>query len=83
MEQLSKLWPILGPIVGTILGALVAWRLNQNAKWKWEKHIRKEERYLRFLDSITGFYVDSASASSRTEFLRQLRLAWANPRTLR
>ena len=76
MEQLSKLWPILGPIVGTILGALVAWLLNQRAKWKWERHIRKEERYVRFLDSITGFYVDSASAPSRTEFLRQLRLAW-------
>ena len=72
MEDVLKLWAVLGPV----LGGLVMWVLNQHAKWKWEKHFRKEERYLGFLDSLTGFYTGSASSETKTEFLRQLRLAW-------
>lgn len=69
--QLSY-WVVLGPFVG----GLIMWLLNQHSKWKWEKRIRKEERYLGFLDSLTGFYVESESSEKKTEFIRHWRLAW-------
>ena len=72
VEDILKYWAVLGPI----LGGVVMWLLNQRSKWKWEKHIRKEERYVGFLDSLTGFYVGSESGEKKTEFIRQWRLAW-------
>lgn len=72
MEDLLKVWAVLGPFAGGV----VMWVLNQQAKWRWEKHIRKEERYLGFLDSLTGFYVGSENGDKKEKFIRQWRLAW-------
>ena len=72
MEDVLKFWAVLGPF----LAGLLMWILNQHAKWKWERHIRKEERYVGFLDSIAGFYVGSSTAEEKTKFIHQLRLAW-------
>ena len=63
-------------MLGPVVGGLIMWILNQRAKLDWEKHIRKEERYLGFLDSLTGFYVGSESSKKKTEFIHHWRLAW-------
>ncbi|MFL5814667.1 MAG: hypothetical protein ACJ763_13920 [Bdellovibrionia bacterium] len=65
--------------VGTILTVLVSlaiWTLTQRANRMAQERMRREERYQALLDSLRGFYVSSYDQSLRSEFLRQLNLAW-------
>ena len=78
MDDFLKLWAVMGPA----LTAVVAWGLNRYATLRWERHVRKEERYKALLKLLTGFYVprDAEDAQARTEqktlFLQEWRLAW-------
>lgn len=72
MDDVLEIWAILGPF----LGGLITWSLTQFSKWKWERRVRKEERYKGFLNAITGFYQGSESAKKKTEFILELRFAW-------
>ena len=55
---------IVIPLIG-LIGAITAWCLNEYSKLKWEKYIRKEDRYRGFLKSIHGFYVASQDKEER------------------
>lgn len=69
-------------MLGPVATAVVAWALNRHEKLKWEKRLRKEERYKALLRLLTGFYVprDTQDAKYRTDqktlFLQEWRLAW-------
>ena len=63
-------------IVIPLTGVIFAWWLNERSKLKWEKHIRKEDRYRGFLESIHGFYVTSQDKEQKEKFLQELRFAW-------
>ena len=71
-----KAWAALGPFVGGLITAVIMWRLNQHAKLAWESRLRKEDRYLGFLNSLKGFYVSSASPEAKRTFLSEWQLAW-------
>lgn len=78
MDDFLKLWAVLGPA----LTAMIAWGLNRYATLKWERHVRKEERYKALLKLLTGFYVPidpkdaHAAREQKTLFLQEWRLAW-------
>ncbi len=72
MEIVASLWSGSVPIVVALI--MLYW--NQRAKLKWEKRIRKEERYQRLLNSMTGFYEGTECQKSKDEFIDQSRLAW-------
>ena len=63
-------------IVIPLTSVIFAWWLNERSKLKWEKHIRKEDSYRGFLESIHGFYVTSQDEKQKEKFLQELRLAW-------
>ena len=63
-------------IMITLASVVVAWLLNEHAKLKWEKRLRKEDRYKAFLESIRGFYVASQNIEHKERFLQELRLVW-------
>ena len=55
------------------------WVLNEWIKRYWERHKRKEERYLKLLQSMEGFYVSTSTKVAKSEkdiFLRELRYGW-------
>ena len=63
-------------IIIALASVVVAWLLNEHAKLRWEKRLRKEERYKAFHESIRGFYVASQDTEQKEQFLQELRLAW-------
>lgn len=59
-----------------IIGAVVAWAVNEFSKRKWEEYIRKEANYRTLLLTLKGFYVDTANREQKDAFLDQLKLCW-------
>jgi hypothetical protein len=74
-----------------LLGAVVAWPVNQWQQRSRDEYLRKEKLYRDLLDALQGFYesppgtlaisstaipVTDAQKTKRQEFLNQLRLAW-------
>ena len=76
MDDWLKIFIPLAGIVVPLAGGIFAWWLNERSRLKWEKCIRKEDRYRGFLESIQGFYVTSQNEEQKEKFLRELRLAW-------
>ena len=59
--------------------AVLAWSLNEYSKRQWERHKRKEDRYVSLLVSLKGFYVSAEPADAKEkkeEFIRQVELCW-------
>jgi PAS domain-containing protein len=59
-----------------LVGAVVAWFLNERRRRSWEEYLRKEERYRELLRTLTGFYDFSASADVRRQFLEEYKRCW-------
>ena len=74
-EWLNFVILLAGVVVPLAVGVLVWW-LNERSKLKWEKQIRKEDRYRGFLESIQGFYITSQNKEQKDKILQELRLAW-------
>ena len=66
---------LLGAVV-PLAGGIIAWYLNERSKLTWEKHIRKEDRYRGFFESIRRFYVMPQNKEQKKKFVHELRLAW-------
>lgn len=68
-----EFWKVAGPL----LGAVLAWLLNE-----WQKRIafqyeRKEANYKELIRSLRGFYAGEKNAESlKLDFLNQLNAAW-------
>ena len=62
-----------------ILVAVLAWSLNEYSKRQWERHKRKEDRYVSLLESLKGFYVSTEPVDAKEkkeEFIKQVELCW-------
>ncbi len=60
-----------------LLGAVVAWFVNEWRKQIADQYQRKEANYKELLRSLRGFYVSSNNPDElRREFLNQLNIAW-------
>ncbi len=76
MEDWLKIVITVACILVPLAVGIIAWWLNERSKLKWEKQIRKEDRYLGFLEAVHGFYVTSNDKERKEQFIRELRLAW-------
>ena len=73
------LWTDVLKIMIPVALAVIVWLLNEYSKRQWERYKRKEDRYVRLLESIKGFYVNAKETNAREEkeeFLTQLSLCW-------
>lgn len=59
-----------------LVGAVVAWFMNERRRRAWEEYLRKEERYRALLKSLSGFYVHGSSPKVREEFLEEYKRCW-------
>jgi hypothetical protein len=73
-----EFWKFAIPLVG----AIVAWILNERSKRAWEHYQRKETNYKELLRCLRGFYVDEEAAKLgkaeklKGDFLDQLNQCW-------
>lgn len=66
-------WKFAAPL----LGAVVAWFVNEWRKRVWEQYQRKEESYRELLRCLKGFYIGASTANElKAEFLSQLNRCW-------
>ena len=60
-----------------LLGAVVAWFLNEWRKRLWEQYQRKEASYKELVRCLRGFYVGVQNAERlKADFLDQLNQCW-------
>jgi len=60
-----------------LIGAVIAWFLNEWRKRLWEQYQRKEANYKELVRCIRGFYVGSEDTEKlKAEFLDQLNQCW-------
>lgn len=67
------------PVIATVLTAgvsLLIWFGNEHSKRAYEDYKRREERYVKLIENIRGFYESSQSFEKKDEFLNQLNLCW-------
>lgn len=75
LETLSSIdfWKFAAPL----LGAVIAWFINEWQKRVSDQYQRKEANYKELIKSLRGFYVGVADANAmKGEFLNQLNTAW-------
>lgn len=66
-------WKVLIPAAM----AIFIWSAKQGEKIRWEQYQRKEERYVKLLESVKGFYSGTENPKDkRNAFLHQLDLCW-------
>ena len=59
-----------------LVGAVLAWFLNERRRRTWEEYLRKEDRYRELLKSLSGFYAHSANADYRNDFYEEYKKCW-------
>lgn len=59
-----------------LVGAVIAWFLNERRRRAWEEYLRKEERYRELLRTLTGFYSHAADSDIRRQFLEEYKRCW-------
>ena len=59
-----------------LVGAVLAWFLNERRRRAWEEYLRKEERYRELLRTLTGFYSFAADTDVRRQFLEEYKRCW-------
>jgi PAS domain-containing protein len=59
-----------------LVGAVIAWVLNERRRRTWEEYLRKEERYRELLRTLTGFYDHAADSDVRCQFLEEYKRCW-------
>lgn len=68
----TEFWKFVIPL----LGAVLAWFLNEWRKRLWEQYTRKEDQYKQLLLCLRGFYIDTFDKELRADFLDQLNICW-------
>ena len=66
--------PVL-PVVLALIGLII----NGYHKRYWQRHKRKEARYIALLKNLKGFYVGASPATAKDdkeEFLKQASFVW-------
>lgn len=74
-SKLSEYIPLAVALL-TIGAGAFTWSRNENSKRIYEEYHRKEERYIKLVESLTGFYEATDDSEQRKEFLNQLNLCW-------
>jgi len=72
-------WIDVLPVAIPFALAVVLWFLQDRSKFNWEQHKRKEERYVKMFNSLSGFYANAdpdKARAKKVKFVDQLRLAW-------
>ncbi len=59
-----------------LVGAVVAWFLNERRRHAWEEYLRKEDRYRELLRNLSGFYSHSADPEMRRLFIEEYKRCW-------
>jgi hypothetical protein len=59
-----------------LIGAVVAWFLNERRRRAWEEYLRKEERYRELLRTLAGFYLHASDSEVRRQFLEEYKRCW-------
>lgn len=59
-----------------LVGAVIAWYINERRKRSLEEYQKKEERYRELLRAIKGFYTATSDNKLKDEFLEQIKLCW-------
>ena len=59
-----------------LIGAVIAWYLNERRRRAWEEYLRKEERYRELLRNLSGFYSHASNSDARGQFLEEYRRCW-------
>lgn len=63
-----------------LMGAVIAWFLNEWRKRIWEQYKRKEDQYKILIKCLQGFYIEhlnpQVSQQLKAEFLQQLNICW-------
>jgi len=59
-----------------LVGAVIAWILNERRKRVWEEYQRKELRYQELLRTARGFYAAINNQQMKNAFIEQLILCW-------
>src|SRR6267142_5042045 len=63
-------------VVLPLLGAAIAWVVNEWRKRAWEDYQRKEANYRELLVAMRGFYASAKSPELKAKFLEQINLCW-------
>lgn len=56
-----------------LLGAVIAWFVNERRRRAAEEYLRKEERYRELLRAMTGFYAHSSDPEVRRQFIEEYK----------
>ena len=68
-----EFWKLALPLIG----AIIAWFINEWRKRLADQYERKETNYKEIVRSLRGFYVGAANAEElKLEFLNQLSISW-------
>jgi len=59
-----------------LVGAVMAWILNERRKRVWEEYQRKKLRYQELLRTARGFYAQIDNQQMKNAFVEQLILCW-------
>ena len=59
-----------------LVGAVLAWFLNERRRRAWEEYLRKDERYRELLRTLTGFYTFASDSDIRRQFLEEYKRCW-------
>ena len=59
-----------------LVGAVVAWFVNEHRRRASDEYQRKEERYRELLRAMTGFYAHSSDAEVRRQFIEEYKRCW-------
>ena len=76
MGEWLKVIVSLLSIVAPLVWAICAWHKNERKKQDWERHKRKEERYIAFIKSMRGFTTQAKNKELREQFVQELGIAW-------
>ena len=68
-------WKIVVPL----LGAVLAWYVNERSKRAWQEYEKKEKNYQELIKALKGFYAswpDSERKTLKNQFIDQMNLCW-------
>jgi hypothetical protein len=68
-------------IIGSVCAVVLGWYFNERSRRTAEEYHRKEERYIKLLHDLPGFYEDPAEKEyvleeMKKEFIEQMNQLW-------
>lgn len=76
MKLFTEIWSAVGPLIGIIVGAWLAYRLTLRTKANEAAARFKEEKYARLLVSLQGFLGVTTSAALKRDFFEHQYQSW-------